>query len=51
MGPYEGAKPRQVLVDRAGWHDIQVQLGLAADEDMALAAEMNENQETYDFEG
>ena len=51
VGPYEGAKPRQVLVDRAGWHDIQVQLGLAADEDMALAAEMNENQETYDFEG
>ena len=42
VGPYEGAKPRQVLVDRAGWHDIQVQLGLASDDDLSLAAEMNE---------
>ena len=42
VGPYEGAKPRQVVVDRAGWHDIQVQLGLIQDDDMALAAEMSE---------
>ncbi len=47
VGPYEGAKPRQVLVDRAGWHNIQVQLGLASDDDLALAAEMNE-EENYD---
>ena len=45
VGPYEGAKPRQVLVDRAGWHDIQVQLGMASDDDLSLAAEMNEENE------
>ncbi len=28
VGPYEGAKPRAVLVDKEGWNDIQVQLGL-----------------------
>ena len=47
VGPYEGAKPRQVIVDRAGWHDIQVQLGLASDDDVSLAAEMNENDGSY----
>ena len=45
VGPYEGAKPRQVLIDRAGWHDIQVELGLASDDDMSLAAEMSEEYE------
>ena len=45
VGPYEGAKPRSVLVDREGWHEIQVQLGLASDSDLALAAEMNEENE------
>ena len=27
VGPYEGAKPRSVIIDRAGWHDLQVKLG------------------------
>ena len=45
VGPYEGAKPRQVLVDRAGWHDIQVQLGLASDDDLSLAVEMNDEND------
>ena len=46
VGPYEGAKPRAVVIDRAGWHELQVQLGLAApDEDLALAQEMNEENE------
>ena len=45
VGPYEGAKPRQVLVDRPGWHDIQVQLGLASDDDLSLAAEMNDEND------
>ena len=45
VGPYEGAKPRSVIVDRDGWHEIQVQLGLASDSDLALAAEMNEENE------
>ena len=46
VGPYEGAKPRAVVIDRNGWHELQVQLGLAApDEDLALAQEMNEENE------
>ena len=45
VGPYEGAKPRSVLVDRAGWNEIKAQLGFATDGDLALAAEMNEDEE------
>ena len=45
VGPYEGAKPRSVIVDREGWHAIQVQLGLAADDDLSLAREMSEESE------
>ena len=33
VGPYEGAKPRQVVIDRGGWHEIQLQLGLLNDEE------------------
>ena len=45
VGPYEGAKPRQVLIDRAGWRDIQVQLGFISEDDMSLAAEMSEDSD------
>lgn len=45
VGPYEGAKPRQVLIDRAGWHEIQVQLGLVSDDELSLAVEMNEEND------
>lgn len=41
VGPYEGAKPRSVIIDRNGWHDIQIQLGLIPDDGMALAEEMS----------
>ena len=41
VGPYEGAKPRSVVIDRAGWQELQQQLGLASDSDMSLAAEMS----------
>ena len=41
VGPYEGAKPRSVVIDRAGWQELQQQLGLASDGDMSLAAEMS----------
>ena len=41
VGPYEGAKPRSVIVDRDGWNQIRAQYGLGGD-DMAIAAEMNE---------
>ena len=47
VGPYEGAKPRSVVIDRAGWQQLQVQLGLASDDDMALAAEMNDSTDDF----
>ena len=48
VGPYEGAKPRKVLIDYQGWHDIQVRLGLASDDDLTLAAEMSDSaQDVY----
>ena len=43
VGPYEGAKPRSVPIDRQGWQELQVKLGLASEDDFALAAEMNES--------
>lgn len=43
VGPYEGAKPRTVPIDREGWNQIQVQLGLASEDDFALAHEMSED--------
>ena len=49
VGPYEGAKPRAVVIDREGWQALQVRLGLASDSDMALAAQMSEDaQSDYD---
>lgn len=36
VGPYEGAKPRQVVIDREGWMNIQRSLGLIAGEDPLL---------------
>ncbi len=41
VGPYEGAKPRKVLVDRDGWHAIQVSHGFASSEDLELAANIS----------
>ena len=42
VGPYEGAKPRSVVIDRAGWQQLQVQLGLASADDLGLAAELSD---------
>ena len=50
VGPYEGAKPRSVVVDRDGWTEIQRQLGLIDDSDMALAAQMNEDGAGNDYD-
>ena len=47
VGPYEGAKPRRVLVDYQGWHDIQVKLGIASDDELARAAVMNGDVPDY----
>ena len=40
VGPYEGAKPRSVVIDRDGWNARKVQLGLASDVGAELAADM-----------
>ena len=40
VGPYEGAKPRSVVIDRDGWNELKVQLGLASDIGTELAADM-----------
>ena len=50
VGPYEGAKPRSVVVDRDGWTEIQRQLGLIDDSDMTLAAQMNEDGAGNDYD-
>ncbi len=45
VGPYEGAKPRSVIVDRDGWNTIRAHYGMGGGDDMSLAAEMNESDE------
>ena len=35
VGPYEGAKPRSVAIDRAGWQELQVKLGYLSQDAMA----------------
>ena len=49
VGPYEGAKPRSVTIDRNGWLELQEQLGMAPAGEMALAAEMNEDSENMEY--
>ncbi|MBO6016622.1 MAG: DNA translocase FtsK [Oscillospiraceae bacterium] len=34
VGPYEGAKPRGVAIDRAGWQELQVRLGYLSQDSM-----------------
>lgn len=36
VGPFEGAKPRQVLIDRAGWIELQKQLGILKDDEPTI---------------
>ena len=50
VGPYEGAKPRSVVVDREGWNEIARSLGLIEGDDMALAAQMNEESDSLDYD-
>lgn len=42
VGPYEGAKPRRVIVDREGWHKIQIQLGLCPADEIAFTDSFDE---------
>ncbi len=48
VGPYEGAKPRNVIIDRNGWHDIQIRLGLIPDDGMALAEELSGEDDYFE---
>ena len=45
VGPYEGAKPRSVVIDRAGWQELAAKLGFDVGSDYALAAQMNRESE------
>ena len=49
VGPYEGAKPRSVTIDRNGWLELQAQLGFAQNGDLALAQEMNDDIDNMDY--
>ena len=49
VGPSVGAKPREILVDAAKWHELQVQLGLIDnDEYFPLDSIIDEYQGEYD---
>ena len=50
VGPYEGAKPRQVVIDREGWNEIQRGLGLAQDSDLSLAADMSRDNDRLGYD-
>ena len=50
VGPYEGAKPRAVVIDREGWQALQVRLGMADESEMALAAQMNQGNDVPDYD-
>ena len=50
VGPYEGAKPRQVVIDREGWNEIQRGLGLAQDSDLSLAADMSQDNDRLGYD-
>ena len=50
VGPYEGAKPRQVVIDREGWNEIQRSLGLAQDSDLSLAADMSQESDRLGYD-
>ena len=48
VGPYEGAKPRSVPIDRAGWQELQVKLGYASQD--ALAGQPDYEADLYSDE-
>ena len=45
VGPYEGSKPRAVIVDRDQWNEMKLQLGLTSDEDLDVARSISEESE------
>ena len=52
VGPYEGAKPRSVIIDKAGWQELQVKLGyLPADAVTEELPDLEEGLEDTDDDG
>lgn len=53
VGPPEGSKPRQILIDRAGWHALQIRLGLIEDDgllpDDGMDMADEDELEPYDY--
>ena len=49
VGPYEGAKPRSVVIDRAGWDALRAQLGFSGGDDLSLAAGMNDDEDNPEY--
>ena len=45
VGPYEGAKPRSVIIDRETWNDLQIQHGFATDLEKMTDCEALEDEE------
>ena len=51
VGPYEGAKPRSVTIDKAGWQELQVKLGYLSETSLPDLPEEDEygfNAEDHD---
>ena len=44
VGPFEGSKPRPVLIDREGWKEIMGSFGFVQEDDLALAAELSDDE-------
>lgn len=59
VGPYEGAKPRRVVVDREGWNRIKLQLGLITEDellsssshDVSPGSDIEDFSELDDYDG
>ena len=45
VGPYEGAKPRALVIDEARWQEMKVELGFAGESELSKAREMAEKAE------
>ncbi len=45
VGPYEGAKPRQVIIDREGWRELQRKLGIAVEDELPPPVEISEDED------
>ncbi|MCR5136911.1 MAG: DNA translocase FtsK [Oscillospiraceae bacterium] len=54
VGPYEGAKPRSVTIDKAGWQELQVKLGYLPEDALPQVPDVEpeeEDRDDYDSAG